>query len=49
MDNNHIHTNGRNCDGLCHLNDEAWHRYWQLMHGNCPEHAEALRTQGVWA
>jgi hypothetical protein len=49
MNNEHKHSPGRDCDGLCHLNDAAWLRYWELMHGNCPEQAEILRTGGVWA
>lgn len=48
MNNEHKHP-GRECDGLCHLNDEAWRRYWQLMHGGCPEHAHRLATEGAWA
>lgn len=48
MNDSHTHP-GRECDGLCHLNDEARHRYWQLRRGGCPEHAEMLRAHGVWA
>lgn len=34
---------------LCHLNAAARRRWHELMQDGCPEHAEALRTQGVWA
>lgn len=46
----HDHDQSAACrDGLCHLNAEAQARYRKLMSGGCPEQAQRLSREGVWA